>query len=94
MPGGHEAADAEQADPERPTRGNVRVNGLAPGLVATKMTKITTDRPDRMAGALARIPQGRLGTPADMAGTALFLASPLASYVTGHTVVVDGGLTL
>ena len=72
----------------------IRVNGLAPGLVATKMTKITTDRPDRLAGALARIPQGRLGTPADMAGAALFLASPLASYVTGHTVVVDGGLTL
>ena len=72
----------------------IRVNGLAPGLVATKMTKITTERPDRLAGALARIPQGRLGTPADMAGTALFLASPLASYVTGHTVVVDGGLTL
>ena len=72
----------------------IRVNGLAPGLVATKMTKITTERPDRLAGALARIPQGRLGTPADMAGTALFLASPLASYVTGHTVVVDGGLSL
>ena len=72
----------------------IRVNGLAPGLVATKMTRITTERPDRLAGAIARIPQGRLGTPADMAGTALFLASPLASYVTGHTVVVDGGLTL
>ena len=72
----------------------IRVNGLAPGLVATKMTKVTTDRPDRLAGAIAQIPQGRLGTPADMAGTALFLASPLASYVTGHTVVVDGGLTL
>ena len=72
----------------------IRVNGLAPGFVATKLTKITTERPDRLAGALARIPQGRLGTPADMGGAALFLASPLASYVTGHTVVVDGGLTL
>ena len=72
----------------------IRVNGLAPGLVATKLTKVTTDRPDRLAGALARIPEGRLGTPEDMAGTALFLASPLASYVTGHTVVVDGGLSL
>ena len=72
----------------------IRVNGLAPGLVATKLTKVTTDRPDRLAGALARIPEGRLGTPQDMAGTALFLASPLASYVTGHTIVVDGGLSL
>ncbi len=72
----------------------IRVNGLAPGLVATKLTKVTTDHPDRLAGALARIPDGRLGTPEDMAGTALFLASPLASYVTGHTIVVDGGLSL
>ncbi len=72
----------------------IRVNGLAPGLVDTKLTKVTTDNPDRLAGALARIPDGRMGTPADMAGTAIFLASPLASYVTGHTVVVDGGLSL
>ena len=72
----------------------IRVNGIAPGLVATKMTAVTTDRPDRLAGAIAQIPEGRLGTPADMAGAALFLASPLASYVTGHTLVVDGGLSL
>ena len=72
----------------------IRVNGLAPGLVDTKLTKVTTDHPDRLAGALARIPEGRMGTPTDMAGTAIFLASPLASYVTGHTVVVDGGLML
>ncbi len=72
----------------------IRVNGLAPGLVDTKLTKVTTQHPDRLAGALARIPDGRMGTPADMAGTAIFLASPLASYVTGHTVIVDGGLSL
>ena len=72
----------------------VRVNGLAPGLVETKLTKVTTANPERLAGALATIPQRRMGTPADMAGAALFLASPLASYVTGHTLVVDGGLSL
>ena len=72
----------------------IRVNGLAPGLVDTKLTKVTTDNPDRLAASLARIPDGRLGTPDDMAGTAIFLASPLASYVTGHTVIVDGGLSL
>jgi 3-oxoacyl-[acyl-carrier protein] reductase len=75
-------------------RDGIRVNGLAPGLVDTKLTKVTTDNPERRAGALASIPQGRLGTPEDMAGAALFLASPLASYVTGHTLVVDGGLSL
>jgi 3-oxoacyl-[acyl-carrier protein] reductase len=75
-------------------RDGIRVNGLAPGLVDTKLTKVTTENPERRAGALASIPQGRLGTPDDMAGAALFLASPLASYVTGHTLVVDGGLSL
>lgn len=72
----------------------VRVNGLAPGLVDTKLTKITTENPKRRAGALAAIPMKRMGLPADMAGAALFLASPLAAYVCGHTLVVDGGLSL
>lgn len=72
----------------------IRVNGFAPGLVDTKLTKITTAHPERRARALAKIPQGRLGVPSDMAGIALFLASPLASYVTGQTIIVDGGMTL
>ena len=57
----------------------IRVNGIAPGLVDTKMTKVTTANPKRLEGALARIPLKRLGTPQDMAGAALFLASPLSS---------------
>jgi 3-oxoacyl-[acyl-carrier protein] reductase len=72
----------------------IRVNGIAPGLVDTKMTKVTTANPKRLEGAIDRIPLKRLGTPADMAGAALFLASPLASYIAGHTLVVDGGLIL
>jgi 3-oxoacyl-[acyl-carrier protein] reductase len=72
----------------------IRVNGIAPGLVDTKLTKVTTEDPERLAQALERIPAGRLGTPADMAGVALFLASPLAAYVIGETIVVDGGLIL
>ncbi len=72
----------------------IRVNGIAPGLVATKITKVTTDHPDRLKGALEAIPLGRLGTPEDMAGAALFLASPLASYIVGQTIIVDGGLIL
>jgi 3-oxoacyl-[acyl-carrier protein] reductase len=72
----------------------IRVNGLAPGLVDTKLTKVTTQNPQRREGALTRIPSGRMGEPSDMAGAALFLASPLASYVNGHTLVVDGGLSL
>lgn len=80
-------ADAWAAD-------GVRVNGIAPGFVDTKLTKVTTDNPQRLRAALASIPLGRLGTPADMAGVALFLASPLSAYVVGQTIVADGGLIL
>lgn len=75
-------------------REGIRVNGLAPGLVETKLTRATTEHPQRKEAALASIPAGRLGTPEEMAGAALFLASPLASYVYGHTLVVDGGLLI
>jgi len=72
----------------------IRVNGIAPGFVDTKMTKVTTANPKRLEATVQRIPLGRLGTPADMAGVALFLASPLAAYVIGQTIPVDGGLIL
>ncbi|WP_316181594.1 MULTISPECIES: SDR family oxidoreductase [unclassified Bradyrhizobium] len=72
----------------------IRVNGIAPGLVDTKMTKVTTANPKRLESALQRIPLRRLGTPQDMAGAALFLASLLSSYIIGQTLVVDGGLIL
>lgn len=72
----------------------IRVNGIAPGLVDTKLTKVTTENPARLEATLASIPLHRLGTPGDMAGAALFLASPLASYIIGQTLIVDGGLLL
>jgi 3-oxoacyl-[acyl-carrier protein] reductase len=75
-------------------REGIRVVGLAPGLVDTKLTKVTTEHPERREGALRSIPLGRMGTPQDMAGAALFLASPLAGYVVGQTLIVDGGLSL
>ena len=75
-------------------RDGIRVNGIAPGLVPTKLTQVTTANDKRREAALRSIPAGRMGTPADMAGAALFLASPLAAYVVGQTITVDGGLTL
>ena len=72
----------------------IRVNGFAPSLVETKLTRITTQHPERRDKALAKIPLGRFGTVEEMAGVALFLASPLAGYICGQTIVVDGGLTL
>ena len=75
-------------------RDGIRVNGIAPGLVPTKITAVTTEHPERLEASLRSIPMRRMGTPEDMAGAALFLASPLSSYVIGQTLVVDGGLTL
>ncbi|MCY1308297.1 2-dehydro-3-deoxy-D-gluconate 5-dehydrogenase [compost metagenome] len=72
----------------------IRVNGIAPGLVETKLTKVTTEVPTRLAALLGRIPLGRTGLPEEMAGAVVFLASPLASYIVGQTLIVDGGLTL
>lgn len=72
----------------------IAVNGIAPGFVATKMTRVTTDNPKRREAAEAAIPVGRMGLPSEMAGPALFLASPLAPYMRGQTLIVDGGLTL
>ncbi len=72
----------------------IRVNGVAPGLVDTKLTKVTTQNPERLEASLGRIPVHRLGLPGDIAGAVMFLASPLASYVIGQTIPVDGGLTL
>ena len=75
-------------------RDGIRVNGLAPGLVPTKLTAVTTKNEKRSEAALRTIPVRRYGTPEDMAGAALFLASPLAAYVQGHTLITDGGLSL
>src|ERR1700704_5840336 len=59
----------------------IRVNGIAPGLVDTKMTKVTTANPKRLEGAIERIPLKRLGTPADMAGAAAVFAAPLPASI-------------
>ena len=72
----------------------IRVNSIAPGFVPTKMTAVTADRPERLEATLRKIPVGRPGTPADMAGAALFLASDLSSYIVGQTILVDGGRLL
>ena len=72
----------------------IRVNGIAPSLVDTKMTKVTMENDERRTRALAKIPLGRFGKIEEMAGVALFLASPLSGYVTGQTIIADGGLLL
>jgi NAD(P)-dependent dehydrogenase (short-subunit alcohol dehydrogenase family) len=69
----------------------IRVNALAPGWIETAMTAAPRANPARFAELTARIPAGRWGTPADIAPAALFLCSPLAAYITGAVLPVDGG---
>lgn len=72
-------------------RDGVRVNALAPGPFVTAMTAPTRDNPERSASFLGRIPLGRYGEPDELVGPVIFLASPMSSYITGTTLVVDGG---
>jgi NAD(P)-dependent dehydrogenase (short-subunit alcohol dehydrogenase family) len=69
----------------------VRVNAIGPGMIATPLNAAARQNPDYMANFTHRIPLGRLGEPADIAGPAVFLASDLARYITGVTLPVDGG---
>ena len=72
----------------------VRVNGLACGVVVTRMMDALTSSPAHHAAILAKQPLGRLGSVEEVANVTLFMASPLASYITGQTITVDGGYTL
>lgn len=70
---------------------NIRVNALAPGLVKTDFARALWEDPDRLAKAENQTPLRRIGEPDDIAGTALFLASDASAYITGQTIVADGG---
>ncbi len=69
----------------------ITVNAIAPGYMATDNTEQLRNDKKRNAEILARIPAGRWGIPEDLAGAVVFLASPAAAYVNGHTLAVDGG---
>jgi glucose 1-dehydrogenase len=72
---------------------HIRVNNIAPGAIATPINKAVLDDPEAKQGAESEIPWGRFGQPEEVAAVAAFLASDEASYVTGSTYYVDGGLT-
>lgn len=69
----------------------VRVNALAPGVIATPMTAATRENPQRLSAFMTRIPMGRIGETEDLVGPLIFLASDMSRYVTGVTLPVDGG---
>lgn len=72
----------------------IKVNAVAPGTTETEMTRSSLSTDEGLAWQLARIPLGRVGQPDDIAAVVLFLCSPEASYITGHTLVADGGWLL
>jgi len=69
----------------------IRVNAIAPGIIGTDMNRALTEDPAALEAATNAIPLRRLGNPADVADVMLFLISDGSSFITGHTVVVDGG---
>ncbi|MBI5478348.1 MAG: glucose 1-dehydrogenase [Deltaproteobacteria bacterium] len=72
----------------------IRVNAIAPGLVDTKFAAAIVSNDSLRKMWIDRTPQGRVAVPDDIAGAALFLASDASSYVNGHVLVVDGGMTV
>jgi NAD(P)-dependent dehydrogenase (short-subunit alcohol dehydrogenase family) len=75
-------------------RRGIRVNAVAAGLIASRMTAAAIAMPEAIAPKLERTPLGRVGTPEDVAGPVLFLTSPAAAYVTGQMLPVDGGFSV
>ncbi|WP_307277008.1 SDR family oxidoreductase [Arthrobacter sp. W4I7] len=73
------------------SRYGIRVNGIGPGYFRTKLTEAVFADPERQQQLMDRIPMQRFGDPEDLAGAAVFLASPAAGYVTGQLLMVDGG---
>lgn len=73
---------------------NIQVNAIAPGLIQTKFAKTLWDNPQLMEQVLAKTPAGRIGQPVEIAGLALYLASPASDFTTGAVFVADGGITL
>ena len=72
---------------------NVRVNCIAPGLIKTDFAKALWDNPDNLKASTARSPLLRIGIPDEIAGAAVFMGSAAGNFMTGQTVVIDGGVT-
>jgi len=73
---------------------NVRVNCIAPGLIKTDFARALWDNPDNLKASNEKTPLGRIGAPDEIAGAAVFLASKAGAYMTGQSLVIDGGQTI
>jgi len=73
---------------------NIRVNCIAPGLIKTDFAKALWDNPEHLKASTARSPLLRIGIPDEIAGAAVFLGSKAGDFMTGQTMVIDGGATI
>lgn len=73
---------------------NIRVNCIAPGLIKTDFAKALWDNPDTLKASTARSPLLRIGVPDEIAGAAVFMGSRAGDFMTGQTIVIDGGATI
>ena len=73
---------------------NVRINAIAPGLVKTDFARALWENPENLKASTANACLGRIGEPHEIAGAAVFLASNASSFMTGQTIVVDGGVVV
>ena len=73
---------------------NVRVNCIAPGLIKTDFARALWENPETLKSTTARTPLARIGEPDEIAGAAVFLASKAGAYMTGQSIVIDGGATI
>jgi NAD(P)-dependent dehydrogenase (short-subunit alcohol dehydrogenase family) len=73
---------------------NVRVNCIAPGLIKTDFAKALWDNPENLKASTSRSPLLRIGIPDEIAGAAVFLGSKAGDFMTGQTMVIDGGATI
>lgn len=69
----------------------IRANAISPGVIATDFARPITENPDAAPVRLAKTPLGRFGTPAEVAGAVVWLASAAGAFVTGQNIVIDGG---
>jgi NAD(P)-dependent dehydrogenase (short-subunit alcohol dehydrogenase family) len=72
----------------------IRINAIAPGLIETKFSGALVSNPDLVSQVCDKSPARRIGQPEDVAGIALYLASDASTFITGQTIVIDGGQTL
>ena len=73
---------------------NIRVNCIAPGLIKTDFAKALWDNPENLKASTSRSPLLRIGTPDEIAGAAVFLGSAAGNFMTGQSIVIDGGATI